>query len=637
MCGICGVLPDGPTTDRDRAVVARMAMALAHRGPDGDGIWVSDTAALGHRRLAIIDLEGGQQPLFNEDRTVAVVFNGEIYNYRELRAQLVSAGHRFRTESDTEVLVHGYEQWGEELVDHLRGMFAFAVRDERSRTLLLVRDRLGVKSLYWHRSAAGRLVFASEIKALFADPGVPRALNHDRLAEYLAFRTVSGEATLFEGIGELEPGTLMRVDAGGNLNVRRYWSLEVDEAEHCEDPVARGSDLLRDAVQSRLVSDVPLGTITSGGLDSSLISAVAAELTPGPIDTFCVGFDDPAYDERPHARAVAQSIGSRHHEVVAGPEDIARELERLTWAHDEPVSHPNSIPMHLVFRYAKEEAGVTVLLSGEGADEVFGGYEWYRTAMLRERFQALAPLHRLLAAAPLARVRTLGRVLGPDYLRSSNAISNADIQQLLPGAAIDPAADRMLRWPESRDGAGGLFLYDQRTYLLPLLQRQDRMSMAAGLEARVPFLDHHLVEWANALPAEVKTPHGRRKQLLKDIAGHWLSDSTISRRKVGFAMPLGAWLREAGALAHLLDPIRAPEARVREFLGASAIDRLISEHDAGAADHADLLWMLLSLEHWARVFLAGETVHEYVLPGADGGRQPCAAALRPAGRGSQCV
>lgn len=627
MCGICGVRAAGQPTDEDRRIVERMSGALAHRGPDGAGACVSGTAVFGHRRLAVIDVEGGQQPLFNEDSSVAVVFNGEIYNYRELRATLIAGGHRFRTNADTEVLVHGYEQWGEAMLDRLRGMFAFALSDERTGRLLLVRDRLGVKSLYWYRAPGGRLVFASEIKALFADLSVPRALNHARLAEYLAFRSVSGEATLFDGIRELEPGTVVRVAADGELTSRRFWSAESDATQEAGDRISEGRNLLQDAVRSRMVSDVPLGTITSGGLDSSLISAIAAELTPEPIDTFCVGFDDARYDERPHARAVASAIGSRHHEVVAGPSDILRELPRLTWAHDEPVTHPNSIPMHLVFRYAKEEAGVTVLLSGEGADEVFGGYDWYRTAMRRERLRGLARFHRLLRAAPLRRLRTLGRVLGPDYLTSANAFSEpgAEVRSLWPDAV--PGADRSLLWPHSRTGADGLFIYDQRTYLPPLLQRQDRMSMAAGLEARVPFLDHALVEWANSLPAAVKLSGGEPKQLLKGVGAKWLPESITHREKVGFAMPLGAWLRPTGALAPLLEPIRAADAHVREFLDGRTVDRLLAEHSSGARDHADMLWMLSSLENWCTVFLGPGGVESHALPGAATGRPALATPV----------
>ncbi|HET8654098.1 MAG TPA: asparagine synthase (glutamine-hydrolyzing) [Longimicrobiaceae bacterium] len=615
MCGICGSIRlCGPTTPEDDRVVRAMMRSLEHRGPDGQGIWSDDEAVLGHLRLAIIDLAGGYQPLLNETGRIGVVFNGEIYNYRELRDQLRAAGHRFRTESDTEVLVHGYEEWGDALPERLRGMFAFVLRDGERRRTLLVRDRLGVKPLYYLRSpAGGTLRFASEIKALFADPHVPRALNAGRLSEYFAFRSIVGEETLFEGVRELEPGTLMVVE-DGRCSVRSYWSPESAVGATAADIAGGGRELLVDAVRARLVSDVALGTITSGGLDSSLVSAIAAEVAGEAIDTFCVGFSDPAYDERPFARAVAERIDSRHHEIVVSPEDLVRELDRLTWAHDEPLTHPNSIPMHLLFREAKERQHVTVLLSGEGADEVFGGYEWYSVAHRRASLRRVPGLPTLARWLPGRRFATLRRVLHPDYLLVSNAVSRpSEVAALCAG---DPVATRRERWPRDA-GEEGLFVYDQRTYLAPLLQRQDRMSMAAGLEARVPFLDHALVEWANALPMRTKLPGGSRKALLKALAARWLPESIVHRKKVGFAMPLGAWMRGGGPLARRVDELRDPQAFVQGVARAGAVDALVREHAAGA-DRTDLLWSLLALERWASVFL-GPALRTEELPGRNTG------------------
>ena len=357
-----------------------MMRRLEHRGPDGSGLWSHDQAVLGHQRLAIIDLEGGYQPQLNETATIGVVFNGEIYNFPELRGQLAAAGHVFRTRSDTEVIVHGYEQWGLDVARGCAGCSRSPCGTAARAAWCSARDRLGVKPLYYHRDPRGRLLFASEIKALFVDPGVPRALNEPRLAEYLVYRSVAGEETLFADIRELEPGTLMVLE-GDRVDRRRYWTPAVAIAS-TGDPadVETGRRLLYDAVDVRLVSDVPLGTITSGGLDSSLVSVMAADAAGRSIDTFCVGFADPAYDERPFARAVARRIYARHHDIEVTPDLIERELDRLTWAHDEPLTHPNSIPMHLIFREAKENQNVTVLLSGEGADEVFGGYGWYSAA-----------------------------------------------------------------------------------------------------------------------------------------------------------------------------------------------------------------------------------------------------------------
>jgi asparagine synthase (glutamine-hydrolysing) len=623
MCGICGSYSANGLRPDDERIVRSMMELLEHRGPDGEGLWTSKGGAvLGHRRLAIIDLLGGHQPQFNETRDIGVIVNGEIYNYLELRSELTSLGHVFRTVSDTEVLVHGYEQWGDDFVTRLRGMFAFALWDEQRRRMILGRDRYGVKPLYYVEPDSQHLLFASEIKALFVDSGIKRALNQDRLAEYLMFRSVAGDETLFEGVREVAPGCLLILE-GQQRRVHRYWTPEVQSAptRSIDDLIDEGRELLRDAINARLVSDVALGTITSGGLDSSLVSAVAAELTNSPIDTFCVGFGDAAYDERPYARLVSGRIKSRHHEIVVSPEDIDRELDRLTWAHDEPLTHPNSVPMHLIFRDAKERADVTVLLSGEGADEVFGGYEWYRVAQQRDGLQRRIPgLSQLAKIAPgVSKLATLKKVLSDDYLVTANAFSARSIvNEFLP--VTDAAIESRKRfWPSQRPGADGLFIYDQQTYLAPLLQRQDRMSMAAGLEAREPFLDHKLAEWANALSAGAKLAGGARKALLKSIATRWLPDEIVYRKKVGFEMPLGEWLRPGGALSHRVEALGDTSSLAAQVTDREAVSRLIDEHKAGKANHGDLLWTLLALDAWAAAFL-GPQVHSERLPGAATGK-----------------
>lgn len=621
MCGICGILSFSDATIDDHALVGRMIQALEHRGPDGEGLWKSGRAILGHRRLAIIDLAGGRQPLHNETRDIGVICNGEIYNFRELRQELVTAGHSFRTKSDTEVIVHGYEEWGDHFITRLRGMFAFALWDAPRRRLLLGRDRFGVKPLYYAEPDGARLIFASEIKALFADPQLRRAINSERLAEYLAFRSVAGEETLFKGISEVTPGTLM-IYEDGRRKQWRYWSPEARplEARRPHDTIAHGRALLADSIEARLVSDVELGTITSGGLDSSLVSAIAAEHANRPIDTFCVGFADPAHDERPFAKIVARRIGSRHHEITVSPEEIDRELDRLTWAHDEPLTHPNSVPMHLIFREAKERVGVTVLLSGEGADEVFGGYEWYQVAKRRDGLRKLPGLSLAAATAPAVwKFATLKKVLQPDYLAGANAFSDRAVVRYLLPRSEDYIKRRARFWPGEEPTADGLFVYDQRTYLPPLLQRQDRMSMAAGLEAREPFLDHHLVEWANALSANIKLAGGVRKALLKSLAACWLPDEIIHRRKVGFEMPLGQWLRAGGPLAHRVEALRDKGSFVAEVTERAAVERLIVEHNDGTANNADILWSLIALDVWVRIFL-GSCVRSERLPGAATGR-----------------
>jgi asparagine synthase (glutamine-hydrolysing) len=626
MCGMCGLLRPGGIAPGDGEVVRAMMHALEHRGPDGEGMWTRGEAVLGHRRLAIIDLEGGDQPLLNETGETGVVFNGEIYNFRELRAELQAAGHRFRTRSDTEVIVHGYEEWGDGVVQRLRGMFAFALWDGVRRRMLLARDRMGVKPLYYHVDPAGRIAFASEVKALFADRAVPRALNGGALAEFLAFRAVAGTATLFRDVVELAPGHLMTVE-DGRRSIRRWWSPEQAAAApvSADEAVERGRALLVDAVRARLVSDVELGMLTSGGVDSSLISAIGAELADRPVSTFAVGFADPAYDERPFARRVAARIRSRHHEIVAHPHDMDAEFDRLTWAHDEPLTHPSSIPMHRIFRMAKEDAGVTVLLSGEGADELFGGYAWYGVAQRRERLRRIPGLG-VMSMLPGGKMATLRKVLRPDYLLSASAFSDPAAASPLALAGGDPLDVRRGLWPGAAAGMEGMFVYDQRAYLAPLLQRQDRMSMAAGVEARVPFLDHALVEWANALPARTKRLEGEAKGLLKRMAERWLPDEVIRRRKVGFTLPLRDWLREGGPLGHRVQRLRDPSSPVRTVVDGAATDRLVREHQQNRADHADLLWTLIALDGWMSVFLDGPVRRER-LPGAATGLLPSA---RPA-------
>ncbi len=622
MCGICGVYNSGGASPDDGRIVRDMMTALEHRGPDGDGFWAGGHATLGHRRLAIIDLAGGWQPIFNETEEVVVVFNGEIFNYRELRRELEGAGHTFRTAGDTEVIVHGYEHWGDEFVTRLRGMFAFSLWDHARRRMLLVRDRFGVKPLYYaERDGGSRLLFASEIKALFADPRVPRALNSARLAEYLAFRSLADEETMFAGVREVMPGTMLILE-GGRRTERRYWSAQVPIQRDTpgEDLVERGRALLTDAVEARLVSDVELGTITSGGLDSSLLSAITAEIAGRTVDTFCVGFEDPRMDERAFARSVAERIGSRHHEIVVTPAEIDREIELLTWANDEPLTHPNSVPMHFIFREAKERVGVTVLLSGEGADEVFGGYGRFGAAARRDQLRRVPGVALAGALAPgVGKFATLKKVMHRDYLLTASEFTGrADVASLV-GSGEDYLQRRRNLWPEGDAGADGLFVYDQRTYLLPLLQRQDRMSMAAGLEVRVPYLDHHLAEWVNGLGAGVKLAGGVRKAVLRRMATRWLPDEIINRRKVGFEMPLDEWMRAGGPLAHRVEALRDQNSFAAEHTDAKAVARLIDEHNRGAANHADTLWTLVALDAWGSVFLR-ERVRAERLPGAATGR-----------------
>jgi asparagine synthase (glutamine-hydrolysing) len=604
MCGICGIMSARTVASETRDAVREMSRLIRHRGPDGEGFWDTPNGTLGHRRLSIIDVAGGSQPMFNGAQTIGVVFNGEIYNFAQLRSELQAHGHAFMTRSDTEVLVHGYAQWREAVVDRLRGMFAFALWDAEEERLLIARDRLGIKPFYyWYNDDTGELTFASEIKSLFANAAVPREPNQGRLAEYLLFRSVAGADTLFAGVRELEPGTLGVLDIRG-LRIRRYWSPALPPvASASADPIADGRLLLKDAVESHMVSDVGLGTITSGGLDSSLVSALAAGSSPTPIDTFCMGFDEPSLDERPFARQVADRIGSRHHDSVLSANDFADSLDHLTSMHDEPLSHPNAIAMHRVFAQARDEVGIPVLLSGEGADEVFGGYDWYRAAFKLDRVRGLLGKSLTSAALKLLLRGPRRDVAGPDYLLLANALGRTPEVMHIPGvvAAVDRRRDV---YGALCATTSGLFLYDQVTYLQPLLQRQDRMSMAVGLEARVPFLDHPLVEWANSLSVGAKLGRGQPKDLLRRMAKASLPREIIYREKVGFALPVADWLR--GPLRARLAVLEDGGSLSANILGPRVTRQALSALDQGLNHTATFLWTLLALEVWDERFFKGE-------------------------------
>jgi asparagine synthase (glutamine-hydrolysing) len=613
MCGIVGYYRPEGLNPGDQPLVESAVATLRHRGPDGAGYWSGYQVAFGHARLSIIDLATGQQPLFNEDGAVGVILNGEIYNYQDLSRELKARGHAFRSSTDTEVIVHGYEEWGDAVVDHLDGMFAFAIWDGRRQRLLLARDRFGEKPLYYTSlpGEPGTLWFASEIKALLTSPRVPRQLAEEHLDEYLLYRHVIAPGTMFRGIFQLRPGHLMAVEGGHHREVRYYQ----DEPNASTEPANLGAleSLLSGSVVRRLMSDVNLGTVLSGGIDSSLVSAIAARHQPG-LDTFCVGFTDPRFDERPFARAVAEAIGSSHHELVLSPEDIPRELHRLTWANDEPLTHPNSIAMHLVFRFAKMEHGVTVLLSGEGADEVFGGYDWYRAMLRREaafRWPGFGVVARLI---PGHRGEVMRRLADPDYPLVANAFATpAAASRMLGRPWVMPEARRMA-WPGGQTGVDGMFRYDQRTYLPALLQRQDRMSMAAGVEARVVFLSHFLVEWANQLPGSSKVSASGRKLPLRHLVRQLLPEFALERPKVGFALPLSAWMASGAGLGDAVAALPSSQSLVGGWCDRSAIQAMIKEQSSGR-DRTDQLWTLLALEEWGQTFLSASAA-SIELPGA---------------------
>lgn len=611
MCGICGIWSSHELTP-ETGRLDRMMKAIQHRGPDGEGQFLRPGLALGMRRLAIIDITGGHQPVFNENRSVSVVFNGEIYNFRELRTELERCGHRFATRCDTEVLVHGYEQWGDDMLHHLVGMFALALWDENRRRLLVARDRFGKKPLYYSH-AGGDVVFGSEIKAILAG-GVSTEVDDAALQDYLALRYVPAPRTLFRHVRQLPPGHKLTISNDG-IAIQRWWRLLFDHKSTVTLAQAadEAEDLMRTAVERRLVSDVPLGCFLSGGLDSSTVLSFMSELMDEPVRTFSIGFDGNwANDELAAARSTAQNFRTRHHETRLGPDDFLRLLPTAVWHRDEPLAEPSEIPLLALSRAAREH--VTVVLSGEGGDELFGGYPKYRVDSLldragrparavlgQRRLHRLAEWHRLPRRARMA-VAALGTAnpgerwpawFGADRMAGLSPDGLQPLDSLLSSidADLDPL-DRMLA-------------LDIESYLVDnLLLRGDKMTMAASIEGRMPLLDHELAEYAARLPASLKASPRHTKIVIREIARRRLPPELLNRKKIGFAVPVASWFR--GRLGVALDRLTlGPDARHDPLVEPERIRRALALHRSGRYDFGKELWSVLTLDVWARIFLDG--------------------------------
>jgi asparagine synthase (glutamine-hydrolysing) len=628
MCGIAGVLHQERGGRAEPEVLRAMSAVLSHRGPDDEGFHVVGGVGLAHRRLSIIDLAQGRQPLYNEDRSVVVVFNGEIYNYQELTRRLEARGHRFRTRSDTEVLVHGYEEWGPDLVEELRGMFAFALWDEGRRRLVLARDRLGIKPLYYH-VRPGLLVFASEVKALLEHPGVPRELDPEALDPYLSLRYVPGPRTLFRGIRKLQPGHLLVADEGG-VRLSRYWELPEEDPSPAAAEAAqeRFTEIFEESVRLRLIAEVPLGVFLSGGLDSTAVLAAMSRVAPDRrFKTFNIGYqgtsaEDERANEDAYARLAARAFGAEHHEVRLSDEDFREALPRIVWHLDEPVADPACVPLYFISRRAREE--ITVVLSGEGADEILGGYGIYRRMLGLER------AHRLLDrasgghAAPLAaaaarllpgdRLRYWARLAGLPLAERYRGVSRGFLPEgkaaLLGGAGASVEGDRRLAelLAERTDAVAGasplarMLRLDTTTWLPDdLLVKADKMTMAHSQELRVPFLDHRLVELAASLPPAHKVRDGKGKMLLREAMAGTVPQAILERSKKGFPVPTVPLLRRLGGFTReiLLDRGSA----CRTWFEPAAIERLLDEHARGRVRRDQEIWSLLVFELWHGTFL----------------------------------
>jgi asparagine synthase (glutamine-hydrolysing) len=629
MCGIAGIVYVDPQHPVDRELVHRMTSTLAHRGPNADGYFFGRGAALGHRRLSILDLTTGDQPIYNEDRTKAVVFNGEIYNFRALREDLEARGHQFRTASDTETIVHAWEEYGDDCIRRLRGMFALALWDLTSRRLLLARDRVGKKPLYYLQTA-DRLAFASELKGLLADPSIKRAIDYSTLDDYLSFGAVPAPRTVYAAIAQLPPAHYL-VWEDGRVRQVEYWDVPL--APHTgarrreADYVDEFEALFDEAVRLRMISDVPLGAFLSGGVDSSAVVAAMAAATSRPVLTTCVGFRTAAFNEAPHARAVAEHLRTDHHELVVDARAVEI-LPTLIWHLDEPFADSSALPTYFVSKAAR--AHVTVALSGDGGDELFGGYAWrYGLNLLEARVRRVLPASfRRTVLGPLAAVWPKADRL-PRPLRWKHFLRNVSLppeRAYFEDMSLFSAAEkRRLLSPEVATKVAGhdafeafagyfarargldhlrrITYVDIKTYLAnDILVKVDRMSMANSLEVRAPFLDHKIIEFAATLPADLKFRGTTSKYLVKRYLERRLPPALVHRPKQGFSIPLAHWLRtdlrETGT-----ELLFSERSRGRGYLRPQYVRHLWDAHQRGHRDHSHRLWALMAFELWHRVFV----------------------------------
>lgn len=633
MCGINGIAFSSKSQRViDAAVLEHMRDVIRHRGPDDSGSFIAGPIGLGHRRLSIVDVAAGHQPMTNEDSSLQIVYNGEIYNHSDYRESLESKGHTYRTHCDTETILHLYEEHGERCVEFLRGMFAFAIWDSRKQGLFIARDRLGVKPLYYFHAEDGSLYFGSEIKTILEAGGVKPELDYAGLSDYLANHATSGEETLFRGVKRLLPGHTMTW-SDGKLSIRRYWDVKFEPKDPSgksdQDHIAEWGDLFRTSVRLRLMADVPLGMFLSGGIDSSAIAAVMSGMVDGPIKTFSVAFAEREANELEYARLVAQAFKTNHYEVIVTPEEFFAALPSLVWHEDEPLAHPSSVALYFVSKLAAEH--VKVVLTGEGSDESLAGYGRYRKTILN---LALANRYRGLTTAGIRKlVRSqLDRAPGSPRLRQklqrtflavdpdiesiyfdNFAVFSRQMQAKLLTAetrartgSLDPYArvTALLEQTDAKSLLDKLLYADTKTYLQELLMKQDQMSMAASIESRVPFLDHKLIEYTATMPERMKLRGSTTKYVLRESMKNVLPAPILSRSKMGFPVPIGAWFR--GPYRHIVEEyVTSDRALSRGIFNADYVRNLVERHQVGE-DHTERLWSLVNFEIWQRQFLEGE-------------------------------
>jgi asparagine synthase (glutamine-hydrolysing) len=626
MCGISGFVKLKPSSF-SAADLRHMMDTIRHRGPDGQGIHEDGTAFLGHRRLSIIDVAGGHQPMSNEDGSQWITFNGEIFNHASIRPALEACGHHYVSRCDTETIVHAYEQYGPSCVEQFRGMFAFAIWDSNRQTLFCARDRLGIKPFYYFHNDR-IFAFASEIKALLRHPEIQTAFAEELLPEYLTFGYVSSDRTFYRGIRKLMPGHTLTLDARtGALNVRQYWDVPApgsSETKPDEEWIRECRERLEETVRMRLMSDVPLGMFLSGGLDSSAIAALMKRLRSEPVKTFAVGYREEEYSELAYARQVSAAIGTDHHEVVINSDDFFNALPQLIWHEDEPIAWPSSVSLYFVSRLAAEH--VTVVLTGEGSDELFAGYHRYQHYLFNRQW---ADLYKLVPGFARRGVRStidsstlisrdLRRKLQHTFLGRDGSVESLQLDNfygafsasernamLLKQNGSNPYESYLSYWNSRSGSTLGQMLYaDAKTYLVELLMKQDQMSMACSIESRVPFLDHTFVEFAARVPDRLKIRNKSGKYIMKKAAEDLLPHDIIYRKKMGFPTPLRQWFRDKENDS-IISLLLRRNSFLSEYVSLNYVEELVNKQRSGVEDATDRLWRLLNLQVWGEMMFAG--------------------------------
>jgi asparagine synthase (glutamine-hydrolysing) len=634
MCGIAGIFHYRDRTEVDSGVVRAMTDIITHRGPDEDGFHIDGPVGIGMRRLSVIDLATGSQPHYNEDRTVAVICNGEIYNYRGLRDRLVAGGHTLRSQSDVEVIAHLYEDFGSDAVEQLRGMFALALWDARRGRLLLARDRIGIKPCYV-ADVAGTLVFGSEIKAMLQYPGIERAVDPAGLHHYLSLNYVPAPFTLISGVRQLGPGELIQCDAAGPVQ-RPYWDLRFEPSPDGDEAAwtKRVRDKLEDAVTSHLVSDVPFGAFLSGGVDSSAVVAMMSGALSDAVSTFSIDFEEESFSEGVYARAVAEQYHCDHH-VITASHQVVDLLDALIWHADDPLADSSMIPVYMISKFARER--VTMVLTGDGGDEVFAGYPTYNAWFVRQMYRRVPAflrrhlIRRVVEALPVSHTKVSfdfkakrfveGAELSAEDAhfwwriilseQAKGGLYTDDFAERLAADGVRPTADvyRDTFERSGTDDALSRMLYVDTRFYLPadMLVKVDRMTMANALEARVPFLDHELVELAATIPSAVKFRSRRQKYVLKKALEPMLSRDILYRRKAGFNVPVNVWL--AGSLRGYARELLAPDrVEAAGFFRPDRVTKLLDDHEARRADHSFGIWSLICFQLWYERFIAPDRV-----------------------------